>query len=186
VDGWAHQDIRPGAVVAWPTNLGWMMGPWLVYAALLNGGTIALYQVGSRAPSFGGPAGAKRLWVALLYLEAAASGGDRAAEGAWGRRRVHRTEAHRIARGAPQLKPAPQPQTQGAPLGRDFGDFVESAGVEVLGLVPSIVKAWRASGCMAGVDWRRLRCFSSTGEASAPEDYHWLASRVLGYRPVIE
>jgi acetyl-CoA synthetase len=45
VDGWAHQDIRPGSVVAWPTNLGWMMGPWLVYAALLNGGTIALYQV---------------------------------------------------------------------------------------------------------------------------------------------
>jgi hypothetical protein len=58
--------------------------------------------------------------------------------------------------------------------------------VEVLGLVPSIVKAWRATNCMAGADWRRLRCFSSTGEASAPEDYHWLASRVLGYRPVIE
>jgi acyl-coenzyme A synthetase/AMP-(fatty) acid ligase len=33
-------------VVAWPTNLGWMMGPWLLYASLLNGATIALYQVG--------------------------------------------------------------------------------------------------------------------------------------------
>jgi acyl-coenzyme A synthetase/AMP-(fatty) acid ligase len=32
-------------VVAWPTNLGWMMGPWLLYASLLNGATIALYQV---------------------------------------------------------------------------------------------------------------------------------------------
>jgi len=51
VDGWAHQDIRPGSVVAWPTNLGWMMGPWLVYAALLNGGTIALYQVRVRVCS---------------------------------------------------------------------------------------------------------------------------------------
>jgi acyl-coenzyme A synthetase/AMP-(fatty) acid ligase len=58
--------------------------------------------------------------------------------------------------------------------------------VSVLGLVPSIVAAWRASGCMAHLDWRAVRCFSSTGEASSPEDYHWLASRVVGYRPVIE
>lgn len=46
VDGWSLQDIKPGNVVCWPTNLGWMMGPWLVYASLLNGATIALYQVG--------------------------------------------------------------------------------------------------------------------------------------------
>jgi acyl-coenzyme A synthetase/AMP-(fatty) acid ligase len=45
VDGWSLQDIKPGHVVCWPTNLGWMMGPWLVYASLLNGATIALYQV---------------------------------------------------------------------------------------------------------------------------------------------
>ena len=45
-DAWAHQDVRPGDTVAWPTNLGWMMGPWLLYAALLNGACIALYQVG--------------------------------------------------------------------------------------------------------------------------------------------
>ena len=58
--------------------------------------------------------------------------------------------------------------------------------MEVLGLVPSIAKAWRASGCMAGLDWSGLRCFSTTGEASAPDDMHWLSSRVAGYRPVIE
>ena len=33
-----------GDVVAWPTNLGWMMGPWLIYAALLNGASIALFE----------------------------------------------------------------------------------------------------------------------------------------------
>ncbi|EFJ20216.1 hypothetical protein SELMODRAFT_109501 [Selaginella moellendorffii] len=43
-DGWAHQDIRSRDVVSWPTNLGWMMGPWLVYATLVNGATIALYN----------------------------------------------------------------------------------------------------------------------------------------------
>ena len=56
------------------------MGPWLVFAALLNGATIALFQ--------------------------------------------------------------------GSPLGREFGVFVQSAGVSMLGLVPSIAKAWRASDCM--------------------------------------
>ena len=56
------------------------MGPWLVFAALLNGATMALFQ--------------------------------------------------------------------GSPLGRDFGVFVEAAGVSMLGLVPSIAKAWRASDCM--------------------------------------
>jgi acetyl-CoA synthetase len=39
-----HQDIKTGDVVCWPTNLGWMMGPWLVYASLLNQSTIALYE----------------------------------------------------------------------------------------------------------------------------------------------
>ena len=45
MDAWAQQDVRRGDVVAWPTNLGWMMGPWLLYAALLNGAAIALFQV---------------------------------------------------------------------------------------------------------------------------------------------
>lgn len=75
---------------------------------------------------------------------------------------------------------------QGSPLGRDFGEFVSAAGVNVLGLVPSIVKAWRSSNCMQGLSWKSIKCFSSTGEASSPDDYHWLASRVQGYRPVIE
>ncbi|KAM7475410.1 hypothetical protein LguiB_022653 [Lonicera macranthoides] len=43
-DGWCHMDICKGDTVAWPTNLGWMMGPWLVYASLLNGAAVALYN----------------------------------------------------------------------------------------------------------------------------------------------
>ncbi|KAJ9530713.1 hypothetical protein QJQ45_014884, partial [Haematococcus lacustris] len=107
-----------GDVVAWPTSLGWMMGPWLIYAALLNGATLALYE--------------------------------------------------------------------GAPTGRDFGQFVAAAGVTCLGLVPSIVKAWRASGCMQGLEWPLLRCISSTGEASSPEDYHWLYALTRYTAPVVE
>ena len=44
VDGHYHQDIQAGNVVAWPTNLGWMMGPWLIFATLVNRGTIALFE----------------------------------------------------------------------------------------------------------------------------------------------
>lgn len=42
VDGYLHQDIKVGEVVAWPTNLGWMMGPWLLFQ-MINGATIALF-----------------------------------------------------------------------------------------------------------------------------------------------
>ncbi len=51
-DGHFHQDIRPGDVVAWPTNIGWMMGPWLIYAALINRATIALFEGLPSGPDF--------------------------------------------------------------------------------------------------------------------------------------
>ena len=44
MDGFFHHDIHAGDVVAWPTNLGWMMGPWLIYASLINGATMALFD----------------------------------------------------------------------------------------------------------------------------------------------
>jgi acetyl-CoA synthetase len=116
-DAWLHHDIRPGDVLAWPTNLGWMMGPWLIYAALINRGTIALYP--------------------------------------------------------------------DVPTTREFGLFIQEAKVTLLGLVPSLVRAWRESGCMEGLDWSRIKAFSSTGECSNPEDMLYLM-RLGGYKPVIE
>lgn len=117
VDGQLHLDIRPGDVVCWPTSLGWMMGPWLIFAALLNKATIALYE--------------------------------------------------------------------DIPLGPRFARFVERAKVTMLGVVPSLVKRWRSTDCLAGVDWRGIRCFGSTGECSNANDYFWLSGQA-GYRPVIE
>ncbi len=43
MDAHFHQDVHPEDVVAWPTSIGWMMGPWLIYASLLNRATMALY-----------------------------------------------------------------------------------------------------------------------------------------------
>ncbi len=116
-DGFYHHDIHAGDVVAWPTNLGWMMGPWLVFATMINRGTIALFN--------------------------------------------------------------------GSPLGEAFGRFVQNARVNILGVVPSMVRKWRQSTCMEGLDWSEIRVFSSTGECSNPQDMRYL-SQLAGGKPVIE
>lgn len=51
-NAWAHHDIRANDVVLWPTNLGWMMGPWLIYAAFFNSACIALYNGSPLGPGF--------------------------------------------------------------------------------------------------------------------------------------
>ena len=117
MDGLLHQNIKPGDVVAWPTNIGWMMGPWLIFASLLNRATIALYY--------------------------------------------------------------------GAPNTREFCVFVQDAQVQMLGVVPSLVKVWRAIDAVDGLDWSAIKVFSSTGEASNAQDYLFLMS-LANYRPVIE
>ena len=116
-DACLHHDIHPGDVLAWYTNLGWMMGPWLIYASLINKATIALYD--------------------------------------------------------------------GVPTGRDFGVFVQNAKVSMLGVVPTLVRAWKNTDCMHGLDWHAIRVFSSTGECSNPEEMLYLMS-LAGYKPVIE
>ena len=116
-DAYLHHDIHANDVLTWHTNLGWMMGPWLIYASLINKATIALYD--------------------------------------------------------------------GVPTGRDFGVFVQNAKVSMLGVVPTLVRAWKNTGCMHGLDWHAIRAFSSTGECSNPEEMLYLMS-LAGYKPVIE
>lgn len=116
-DGYYHQDIHENDVVAWPTNLGWMMGPWLVFASLINKSTMALYY--------------------------------------------------------------------GAPMGKEFGAFVQNAKITMLGLVPSIVRHWKNTQEMEIFDWSSIKCFSSTGEASNPTEYEYLME-LANHKPIIE
>ena len=39
-----QMDVRAGDRISWLTDLGWMMGPWLIYGALLLGATVVLYD----------------------------------------------------------------------------------------------------------------------------------------------
>ena len=52
MDGYYHQDIHGDDVTAWPTNIGWMMGPWLIYATLVNGACMALYPGATNTPEY--------------------------------------------------------------------------------------------------------------------------------------
>ncbi len=45
-------DIHPGQVIYWITDMGWMMGPWLVFGSLILQATMLLYD---GAPDYPGP-----------------------------------------------------------------------------------------------------------------------------------
>lgn len=117
IDGYFHQDIRIGETIAWPTNIGWMMGPWLLFQ-MINGATIALFN--------------------------------------------------------------------GVTVGEPFCKFIENSKTSMLGVIPSLVKSWKANNATKNCDWSAIRRYSSTGEASDQISMLWLMSRVQGYSPVIE
>lgn len=50
-------DVHAGDLIYWMTDMGWMMGPWLVFGALLLGAGFFIYD---GAPDFPGP---DRLWA---------------------------------------------------------------------------------------------------------------------------
>ncbi|MFW9846895.1 MAG: AMP-binding protein [Candidatus Thorarchaeota archaeon] len=49
-------DLHPDQTIYWMTDMGWMMGPWLVFGALILGATFFLFD---GAPDYPGP---DRLW----------------------------------------------------------------------------------------------------------------------------
>ncbi|MEX1124423.1 MAG: AMP-binding protein [Acidimicrobiia bacterium] len=56
-------DFHRDDVVMWATDMGWIMGPWIVIAGLANGAAVATYD---GAPDYPGP---DRIWQAASELE---------------------------------------------------------------------------------------------------------------------
>ncbi len=52
-DAFFHQDVHPGDVLTWTTGMGWMMGPWTIFAALINNATLALFTGSAASKAFG-------------------------------------------------------------------------------------------------------------------------------------
>ena len=55
-DMYHSMDLKPGETMYWMSDMGWMMGPWLVFGTLTIGATMVLYD---GAPDFPEP---DRLW----------------------------------------------------------------------------------------------------------------------------
>ncbi len=49
-------DVHPNETTYWVTDMGWMMGPWLVFGSMIHGSTFFIYD---GAPDYPGP---DRLW----------------------------------------------------------------------------------------------------------------------------
>lgn len=43
-DAGYSMDVREGDTLFWMTDMGWMMGPWMVFGALMNGATMLLFE----------------------------------------------------------------------------------------------------------------------------------------------
>ncbi len=51
-----HFDLHPGEVMFWFTDIGWMMGPWLIFGTLMLGSAMFLYDGAPDYPAY------DRLW----------------------------------------------------------------------------------------------------------------------------
>ena len=114
VEGAFQFEVRPDDRVMWMTDMGWIMGPWMVVAGLANGASIACFD---GAPDYPTPA---RTW-----------------------------------------------------------ELVESLGITVLGISPTLIRALQPHGAelAARADLSTLRAFGSTGETWNPDPWWWLFPR---------
>ncbi|GAA0462252.1 AMP-binding protein [Alkalibacillus silvisoli] len=62
-DAGITMDVSPGDTLFWYTDMGWMMGPFLVYGGLLNGATILMFE---GTPTFPKP---NRIWEIVEKYE---------------------------------------------------------------------------------------------------------------------
>jgi len=61
-EGAFQLDVKRDDVLMWVTDMGWIMGPWMVVAGLANGAAIAVYD---GAPDYPGP---DRIWDVVSRL----------------------------------------------------------------------------------------------------------------------
>ena len=59
-DMWHGLDLHADETLFWITDIGWMMGRWLVFGTLLLGATMVLYDGAPDFPGLGSPLAARR------------------------------------------------------------------------------------------------------------------------------
>ena len=153
-------DVGKGTRICWYTDIGWMMGPWLIYGALINGATICIYD---GAPDYPTP---DRMWefcakhkVEVLGISptlvrslAAAETGTQAS----------RLDERETRKGAGQSTPS--------------DDDASTPPSGVAGGTPAV----QPKAPHERHDLSSLRILASTGEPWNPDPWWWLFNEIGG------
>jgi acetyl-CoA synthetase len=154
-------DVGRGTRICWYTDIGWMMGPWLIYGALINGATICIYD---GAPDYPTP---DRMWEFCAKHKVEVLGISPTL--------VRALSAHEPA--GTQASRLPERETETTP---DESTTAE-AHVDAGGTPPLPAKA-----PFERHDLSSLRMFASTGEPWNPAPWWWLFEKVgNGKLPII-
>ncbi len=159
-------DVGKGTRISWYTDIGWMMGPWLIYGALINGATICIYD---GAPDYPTP---DRMWefcakhkVEILGISPTLIRALAAAEGT-------ADTPVRSARTADTLVRSDENIDPRAGSGGSQDTPIRSDSLTITGSDKSVRAPFERH------DLSSLRAFASTGEPWNPAPWWWLFENV--------
>ncbi len=173
-------DVGRGTRISWYTDIGWMMGPWLIYGALINGATICIYD---GAPDYPTP---DRMWEFCAKHKVEVLG-------------ISPTLVRALAASEEKIGESGATGTQASCLHEAEGrkgekdsttEPLTSPGGDVAGKMPAVQSVDETRAVQSAPherhDLSNLRMFASTGEPWNPAPWWWLFEKVgNSKRPII-
>ncbi len=165
-------DVGRGTRISWYTDIGWMMGPWLIYGALINGATICIYD---GAPDYPTP---DRMWEFCAKHKVEVLG-------------ISPTLVRALAASEEKIGESGATGTQASCLHEAEGrkgekdsttEPLTSPGGDVAGKMPAVQSVDETRAVQSAPherhDLSSLRMFASTGEPWNPAPWWWLFEKV--------
>ncbi|MBL8183059.1 MAG: AMP-binding protein, partial [Blastocatellia bacterium] len=159
-------DVGKGTRISWYTDIGWMMGPWLIYGALINGATICIYD---GAPDYPTP---DRMWEFCAKHKVEVLGISPTL--------IRSLAASEQSTGSPPYKGGVAPASgDGVVLGSNTDTSAETKNHPVGETPPPLLgKEGSYRAPFERHDLSSLRIFASTGEPWNPAPWWWLFEKV--------
>ncbi|MBK9155838.1 MAG: AMP-binding protein [Chloracidobacterium sp.] len=158
-------DVGRGTRICWYTDIGWMMGPWLIYGALINGATICIYD---GAPDYPTP---DRMWEFCAKHKVEVLGISPTLVRALAAAEERNEDASRNADAPVRNEGRFGPNEPQQPEGRQM---ITTASPEE----PAIADEGVRIPPHERHDLSSLRAFASTGEPWNPAPWWWLFEKV--------
>ncbi len=159
-------DVGKGTRISWYTDIGWMMGPWLIYGALINGATICIYD---GAPDYPTP---DRMWEFCSKHKVEVLGISPTL--------IRSLAAAEVSESSPPYKGGVAPASgDGVVLGSNTDTSAETKNHPVGETPPPLLsKEGSLRAPFERHDLSSLRIFASTGEPWNPAPWWWLFEKV--------